>query len=194
MRCEHARRPRVVFLVEEVGGGAVAARARHAGDGLRGCPNEPEEAVLALVIAIGFTIAWPRFTKLNAFFSLITASLLFGLIAGMPWSSVINSLQTGFGGLLQQIGILVAFGSVLGSVLEKTYAMNTISQGMLKLLGPRNPVLAMTAIGFLVGIPVFCDSGFIILSRLIPSIASRRDPRTKTITTKNITVPQPKPI
>lgn len=129
--------------------------------------------VLALVIAIGFTIAWPRFTKLNAFFSLITASLLFGLIAGMPWSSVINSLQTGFGGLLQQIGILVAFGSVLGSVLEKTYAMNTISQGMLKLLGPRNPVLAMTAIGFLVGIPVFCDSGFIILSRLIPSIASQ---------------------
>jgi len=138
--------------------------------------------VLALIIAIGCTIAWPRFTKLNAFFSLIAASMLFGLIAGIPWKIVINSIQTGFGGLLQQIGILVAFGSVLGIVLEKTNAMNTISQGMLKLLGPRNPVLAMSAIGVLVGIPVFCDSGFIILSRLIPSIAMQTGASTGSMT------------
>jgi GntP family gluconate:H+ symporter len=129
--------------------------------------------VLALVIAIGCTILWSRFTKLNAFFSLLTASLLFGLVAGMPWIALIGSIQSGFGGLLQQIGILVAFGSVLGIVLEKTHAMHTISRDMLKLVGPKQPVLAMTAIGVLVGIPVFCDSGFIILSRLIPSIASQ---------------------
>ncbi|HQQ82467.1 MAG TPA: GntP family permease [Cyclobacteriaceae bacterium] len=134
---------------------------------------EPIRLVLALVIAIGCTIAWPRFTKLNPFFSLLAASLLFGMVAGVPWDSLISSIQTGFGGLLQQIGILVAFGSVLGSILEKTHAINTISHGMVKLVGPGKPVLAMSAIGVLVGIPVFCDSGFIILSRLIPSIASQ---------------------
>jgi GntP family gluconate:H+ symporter len=80
---------------------------------------EPIRLVLALVIAIGCTIAWPRFTKLNPFFSLLAASLLFGMVAGVPWDSLISSIQTGFGGLLQQIGILVAFGSVLGSILEK---------------------------------------------------------------------------
>lgn len=81
-------------------------------------------------------------------------------------------MQSGFGLMLQQIGFLVAIGSCLGIVMEKTGAMATLGNSIVKSFGPKRTVLAMSLIGVVVGIPVFCDSGFIILSRLVPSIAS----------------------
>ncbi len=81
-------------------------------------------------------------------------------------------MQAGFGSLLQQIGFLVAIGSCLGIVLERTGAMTTIGNRIIVAFGPKKTVLAMSMIGVLVGIPVFCDSGFIILSRLIPALSA----------------------
>ncbi len=124
-----------------------------------------------LLISILCMALWPRYIRLNAFFSLLFSSFLFAFIVGIPVSDIIPILQNGFGQMLQQIGIIVALGAVLGMVLEKTGAMEVISTGILKVFGDRRPVLAIATIGALVGIPVFCDSGFIILSRLIPALA-----------------------
>jgi len=128
---------------------------------------------LALVIAITAIVLLTRFLNLHAFFSLLIASFLFGLIAGKPFIDILSSMQAGFGSLLQQIGFLVAIGSCLGIMLEKTGAMEVISHRIIDLFGAKHSILAMTFIGVIVGIPVFCDSGFIILSRLIPSIATQ---------------------
>lgn len=128
---------------------------------------------LALVISISGMILISRYLNLHAFFSLLLASIVFGLIAGKPFSDILISMQSGFGSLLSQIGFLVAIGSCLGIVMEKTGAMETISQRVVQLFGAKRSVLAMTVIGVIVGIPVFADSGFIILSRLIPAIASQ---------------------
>jgi len=127
----------------------------------------------ALVIAIIAIILLTRFLNLHAFFSLLIASFLFGLIAGKSVVDILSSMQAGFGSLLQQIGFLVAIGSCLGIMLEKTGAMEVISHRIINLFGAKHSILAMTFIGVIVGIPVFCDSGFIILSRLIPSIAAQ---------------------
>jgi len=131
--------------------------------------SEAIRIIIGLVICITGMALWPRYVKLNAFFSLIFASILFAVIVGIPFAETISTMQSGFGSLLQQIGIIVALGSVLGMVLEKTGAMEVISTGLIKAFGEKRPVLAIAVIGALVGIPVFCDSGFIILSRLIPS-------------------------
>jgi GntP family gluconate:H+ symporter len=128
---------------------------------------------IALIISITAIILLTRFLSLHAFFSLIIASFLFGLLAGKPFIDILGTMQSGFGSLLQQIGLLVAIGSCLGILLEKTGAMEVISHRIVQVFGKKNSILAMTFIGVIVGIPVFCDSGFIILSRLIPSIASR---------------------
>src|SRR6188768_2175205 len=117
---------------------------------------------IALLISITGLVLWPRFTRLNAFFSLIVAAIVYGLIAGIPFGEIISVMQAGFGSLLQQIGIIVALGSVLGILLEKTGAMESISTGLLQVFGKRQSVAAIAIIGALVGIPVFCDSGFII--------------------------------
>jgi gluconate:H+ symporter, GntP family len=128
---------------------------------------------LALVISITGMILINRYLNLHAFFSLLVAAVTFGLIAGKSVLDILIAMQSGFGSLLAQIGFLVAIGSCLGIVMEKTGSMEVISHRLIHLFGAKRSVLAMTVIGVIVGIPVFCDSGFIILSRLIPSIASQ---------------------
>ncbi|MBX2916611.1 MAG: GntP family permease [Cyclobacteriaceae bacterium] len=127
---------------------------------------------IALVISILALIAVSRLLKLHAFFALLLAAVLFGLIVGKPFLEILFTMQSGFGLLLQQIGFLVAIGSCLGTVMEKTGAMATLGNKIITSFGKSRITLAMAVIGLLVGIPVFCDSGFIILSRLIPALAS----------------------
>jgi GntP family gluconate:H+ symporter len=127
--------------------------------------------ILALVISVAGIIVLSHYWKVHAFLSLLLAALVFGIINGQSIALIIETLQTGFGALLSHIGILVVMGSLLGMLLEKTGAMETISVSLLRIFGQRHAVLGMTTIGALVGIPVFCDSGFIILSKLIPAIA-----------------------
>lgn len=130
------------------------------------------QIAVALLISIAALIAASRYLKLHAFFGLLLAALLFGLIMGKPVLEIFTSMQAGFGSLLQQIGFLVAIGSCLGIVMEKTGAMAALGNKIVTAFGPSRTILSMTVIGVLVGIPVFCDSGFIILSRLIPALAS----------------------
>ena len=128
---------------------------------------------IGLLISITAIILLTRFVNLHAFFSLIVACFLFGLIVGKSFIEILTTMQSGFGSLLQHIGLLVAIGSCLGVLMEKTGAMGVMSQSIVQGFGKKNAVLAMTFIGVIVGIPVFCDSGFIILSKLIPSIAAQ---------------------
>ncbi|HEY5826607.1 MAG TPA: hypothetical protein VIT44_19705, partial [Cyclobacteriaceae bacterium] len=110
---------------------------------------------LALVIAITAIVLLTRFLNLHAFFSLLIASFLFGLITDKSFIDILLSMQSGFGSLLQQIGFLVAIGSCLGIMLEKTGAMEVISHQIIDLFGAKHSILAMTFIGVIVGIPVF---------------------------------------
>ena len=130
------------------------------------------QIIIALIVSIAALITVSRYLKLHPFFSLILASVLFGSIMGKQLLEIISAMQVGFGSLLQQIGFLVAIGSCLGIVMERTGAMTSIGNKIISGFGPKRTLLAMTVIGVSVGIPVFCDSGFIILSRLIPALAS----------------------
>lgn len=131
------------------------------------------QVIIALVVSITVMIILMRALDVHPFFALLIAGLLYGLVAGKDFLEIIAVMQGGFGQLLIQIGFIVALGSCLGVVMEKSGAMETISTRIVSLFGHRRSVLAMTTIGLIVGIPVFCDSAFIILSRLIPSVASQ---------------------
>jgi gluconate:H+ symporter, GntP family len=129
--------------------------------------------IIALLVSIAFIILSTKSLKLHPFLSLFFASLLFGTIAGLSLVEVLKAIQVGFGTLVGQIGFIVAFGALLGTLLERSGAMEVISLTTLKMFGERHAVLAMSVVGAIVGIPVFCDSGFIVLSGLIPSIMAK---------------------
>jgi gluconate:H+ symporter, GntP family len=134
-----------------------------------------EGPVLFLVIglALAFIILGTAVLKLHPFLTLLLAALGVGIAVNMPAKQVVETISSGFGSLMGYIGLVVVLGSIIGVVLEKSGAAHRIADLVLRALGPQRPALAMSLIGLVVGIPVFCDSGFIILSGINRALAAR---------------------
>jgi GntP family gluconate:H+ symporter len=114
-------------------------------------------------------------TKLNLhpFLALILAAFTFGLLSGMPPMEVVNSVNEGFGKTLGYIGIVILAGSIIGTFLEKSGGAYRLAESTLKLTGKKNVPLAMGLVGYIVSMPVFCDSGFVILSPLNKALSHK---------------------
>lgn len=111
--------------------------------------------------------------RMPAFFSLLIASVIVALCLWMPASVALQSMKTGFGETLQSLGWLVIAGTGLGLFLEANGAARVMAQSILKVFGQKRASLSMAGTGYLVGLPVFCDAGFMVLNGLNPSIAKR---------------------
>lgn len=111
--------------------------------------------------------------RMPAFFSLLIASVIVALCLWMPASVALQSMKTGFGETLQSLGWLVIAGTGLGLFLEASGAARVMAQSILKVFGQKRASLSMAGTGYLVGLPVFCDAGFMVLNGLNPSIAKR---------------------
>ncbi|MEL7247973.1 MAG: GntP family permease [Bacteroidota bacterium] len=105
--------------------------------------------------------------------ALLMACLLVGWGSGQDMTLLFMTIGTGFGSLLGKIGLIIVFGAILGVTLEKTGGAVTLADALIGTLGKRFPALTMAVVGAVVSIPVFCDSGFIILSRLNRRLAKR---------------------
>lgn len=122
-------------------------------------------AVILIVVATG---KW----KVNAFFVLIVIAFLYGLSIGMPPLEVVKAVRVGFGGTLTYIGIVIVAGTIMGYILEKTGAALVMTRAILGLVGQNRAPLAMNIAGYVVSIPVFCDSGYVVLTPLNKALSS----------------------
>lgn len=129
--------------------------------------------LVILAAAIAFIIWGTARLRLHAFLVLLLAAYGVGLIAGLPANDVIGAITGGFGGTLSSIGIVIAAGTIIGFVLERNGGARVMAESVLKVLGEARSALAMAVTGAVVSIPVFCDSGFVILSPLNRSLAAR---------------------
>jgi GntP family gluconate:H+ symporter len=130
--------------------------------------------VLTLLVA-GITLIVILSTKFKipAFFSLLLACLLVGLGIKMPLGDVITTVKDGFGNILKNLGLIIVLGTALGLLLEYTGSTTVMASFLLKKMGNRFAPLAMSITGFIIGLPIFCDSGYIVLSGLNRSVAKR---------------------
>jgi len=128
-------------------------------------------AIVLLLIAVAIIIFLTARYKMNAFIVLILVSFLYGIFIRMPLADIITAIRSGFGGTLGYIGIVIVAGTIIGTILEKTGAALAMTNSILKLVGRDRSPLAMSIAGYIVSIPVFCDSGFVILSPLNKSLA-----------------------
>jgi GntP family gluconate:H+ symporter len=126
--------------------------------------------IALVVVVILMVIAASKF-KFHPFLSLLLAAIVMGFVGGLSESEVITTLMNGFGKTLGSIGIIIAFGTIIGAYLEKSGGAKTLANWALKTIGEKRSVLAMNITGFIVSIPVYCDSGFIILSSLNKAIS-----------------------
>lgn len=127
--------------------------------------------IIVLVLAILFIIAATSRIRLHPFLVLLIAAYGVGILGGLPVGKVVKTITGGFGGTLGSIGIVIAAGTIIGSVLERSGGTRTIAHHVIKRIGKARSDLAMSITGAIVSIPVFCDSGFVILSPLNRSLA-----------------------
>lgn len=129
--------------------------------------------ILVVFLAIAFIVISSTWFKLHPLAGLLIAALGVGIFAGLPIDKLAETIGKGFGELMSKIGLMVILGCVIGAILDKSGAAIKVADVILKLFGEKYPAFAMSVIGAIVGIPVFCDSGFIILSKLNKIVAKR---------------------
>ena len=129
--------------------------------------------VLWLLLVIVFIVLATARLKWHPFLVLILACFLTAFCYGLPAAGIAKTIGTGFGGILGSIGLVIVLGTIIGLVLEKTGAALVMAETVVRFIGPRFPTLAMSIVGAIVSIPVFCDSGFVILHSLKESLAAR---------------------
>ncbi len=125
---------------------------------------------ILVLLSILLIVILTSVTKLNAFASLFIVSLLLAVIA-LPDKNVVEILKQGFGSTMASIGFLIIFGAIIAVVLEKTGGAVSIANYILSKTGHSKAASAMGITGFIVGLPIFCDSGYIIMSGLAKSFS-----------------------
>ena len=111
--------------------------------------------------------------KVHPFFALSLVSVLLGVGAQLPATEVLGIMKDGFGQVMKSLGFIIVLGTALGIMLERTGRTTAIANFILRRVGARHAAFAMSITGFIVGMPIFCDSGFIVLSGLGNSLARK---------------------
>lgn len=129
--------------------------------------------IISFVIAIIVMIWMIAKLKVHPFLALMTISLVLALISGTSLDKIPGIIGTGFSGTFKSIGIVIIFGAIIGTILEKTGAALKLADRVVKVVGQKRPELAMLIMGWVVGIPVFCDSGFVVLNPIREAIRKK---------------------
>lgn len=140
--------------------------------------------VIVFVIAIIVMIVLISKVRLHPFLAIIAVSLTLGIIGGIPLidttkangdkiSGIATVIGQGFSSTFTSIGIVIIFGALIGTLLEKTGGALKLSDMVVGLVGQKKPELAIELMGWVVSIPVFCDSGFVILNPIRKALVKR---------------------
>lgn len=122
--------------------------------------------VIAMLIGIAVMMILIIFTRLHPFPCLVAAALIIALLSGMAPKDAISTVTAGFGGTMTSIGIVIGFGCIMGIFLERSGGAKRMALVILRAVGVKRADIVLGLTGFLVSIPVFCDSGFVILCSL----------------------------
>ena len=138
--------------------------------------------IIAFIVAIVAMILLISKLKVHPFLAIMLISLVLALLAGIPMTEIPGIIGAGFSGTFTSIGIVIILGAFIGAVLEKTGAALKLADMVIKLVGEKHPELAIELMGWVVSIPVFCDSGFVILNPIRKALVKRTKVSSVTMT------------
>lgn len=129
--------------------------------------------VFLLLASIALIILLTTRFHLHPFLALFIVALAYGLASGMPLSMIMTSINQGFGDTLGKIGLIIVFGVLIGTFLENSGGAYTLAEKVLHAIGRKRISSAMAAIGYIVSIPVFADSGYLLIAPLAKSLSKK---------------------
>ena len=128
--------------------------------------------IIFLVAIVAMVVAIARF-GVHPFISILVTALVLAFALGIPLQTLPDTVGRGFSSIFTGIGLVIIFGTIIGNILDKTGAAVAMARAVERTVGCRFPRLAMLLIGWIVSIPVFCDSGFVLVSPVGRSLAAR---------------------
>ncbi|HJS53429.1 MAG TPA: hypothetical protein VJ765_02765, partial [Chitinophagaceae bacterium] len=131
------------------------------------------QLMISLLAGIIFIILLTVKFKLHPFFALIIASFITGLGVQLPVIEILSLIKNGFGDVVSKLAIIIVLGTTIGVLLERNGSTHVMAASILKLVGQKNSSLALSITGFIVGLPIFCDSGYIVLNGINQSLIKR---------------------
>ena len=131
------------------------------------------QTAICLLAGIALIVLLTSRYRVHAFFALVLACFVVGLGIGLPVDGIISAVKDGFGNVMKSLALIIVLGTTLGVFLEHTGSTQVMAAFIIKKIGEKRSALAMTITGFIVGLPIFCDSGYIVLSGLNRSLAKR---------------------
>jgi gluconate:H+ symporter, GntP family len=129
--------------------------------------------VFYLIIGVILIIFLTARLNIHPFIALLLVALIYGFLAGMPSIEIVKSVNEGFGNTLGGIGLIIILGIIIGAFLENSGGAYAIAEKILKVIGKDRVPSAMGLIGWFVSIPVFADSGFLLLAPLNRSLSKK---------------------
>ncbi|GEO04373.1 permease [Adhaeribacter aerolatus] len=129
--------------------------------------------LLALTVLFALALIIIAIIKydIHPFLALFVGAIVYGLLAGMSPDLILTSITDGFGGVLGKIGLVILLGVIIGTFLEKTGGAFVIALRVLAWIGEKSVLLAMMITGWILSIPVFGDSAFIMMNPISKSLA-----------------------
>ncbi|MHB8301247.1 MAG: GntT/GntP/DsdX family permease [Acidobacteriaceae bacterium] len=126
----------------------------------------------ALFAVVGLIVLIARY-KANPFIALMSVSIGLAMATGMPLQAIVGSFERGVGGTLGHIAIVVGLGTMLGKMMAESGGADQIAHTLIDMFGEKRVPWAMVVIGFLVGLPVFFEVGFVLLVPIAFTVAKR---------------------
>ena len=111
--------------------------------------------------------------RVHPFFALIIACFVTGLGVQLPFAEILSLIKNGFADVMSKLALIIVLGTTIGVLLEKNGSTQVMATSILKLVGQKNSSLALSFTGFVVGLPIFCDSGYIVLNGINKSLIRR---------------------
>ncbi len=130
-------------------------------------------AVIYLFISVILIIFLTSKLKIHPLLVLLLVALMYGFLTGMPLNVIVSSINEGFGETLGKIGLIIVLGVIIGAFLEKSGGAFALAGKVLKVIGNKRVPAAMGIIGYFVSIPVFADSGFLLISPINKSLSKK---------------------
>jgi len=129
--------------------------------------------LIGLVIAVAMLIFLVLRTKVHPLIAMIIAACVAGLSGGMSTNETVDAITKGFGSTLGSIGIVIGLGVMMGRILEVSGAAEQIAFSFIRWLGKRREEWALALTGYIVSIPIFVDSAFVILYPVSKALAKK---------------------
>ena len=139
---------------------------------------DPTRLVIAAVVGLILLLVLIIKFKVQAMVSILVGAITIGLVAGMPLSAIIDSVNQGIGNTLKGIALLVGLGSMFGAILEISGGAQSLAVTMVRKFGDEKAAWALGLTGLVIAMPVFFDAGLIILIPLAFSLAKRTNRST----------------